>query len=204
MHQVCAKVNKEAFLEVTVENDAALDLSEFSVATHGGVLLDGVGDPLVLKRAREVLQGRPKVTWGGRSATMRYAYPYTLCRRGVVATFDLSATGLDVLKTDHWLADERNVIQLWLTSPAWEDGDERADEAMVEIEPRDAMMRWTVDETAQFLKTRDLRGPACVCEQSGVNGADLMELTEKTFVSDLHLSPFAARKVVAARDSFLA
>ena len=52
---------------------------------------------------------------------MRYAYPYTLCRRGVVATFDLTAAGLDLFQTDHWLSDERNVIQLHLQTPAWEE-----------------------------------------------------------------------------------
>ena len=51
---------------------------------------------------------------------MKFAYPYTLCRRGVVATFDSSARNLDALATNHWLADNRNVIVLELTSPAWE------------------------------------------------------------------------------------
>ena len=31
--------------------------------------------------------------------TIMYSYPYTPCRRGVVATFDLSAKILAVLKT---------------------------------------------------------------------------------------------------------
>ena len=35
----------------------------------------------------------------------------------VVATFDLSASNLHLFKTDHWLSDPRNVIQLHLTSP---------------------------------------------------------------------------------------
>ena len=93
------------FLEVTVEDSTQLDLSDFDVSTHAGVLLDGVGDTLFLKRNREALQGRPKVCKGGKSGTMMYAYPYTLCRRAVVATFDLSAANLKLLHTDHWLSD---------------------------------------------------------------------------------------------------
>ena len=50
---------------------------------------------------------------------MKFAYPYTLCRRGVVATFDLAAKNLDALRTDHWLADCRNVMALRLTEEAW-------------------------------------------------------------------------------------
>ena len=86
------------------------------------MLLDGVGDALLLKENREALQGRPKVTKGGRSATMMYAYLYTLARRAVVVTLDLSAQNLGALQkehpvagtADHWLTDERNVIVLWL------------------------------------------------------------------------------------------
>ena len=63
------------FLEVTVEDSTQLDLSDFDVCTHAGVLLDGVGDTLFLKRNREALQGRPKVCKGGKSGTMMYAYP---------------------------------------------------------------------------------------------------------------------------------
>ena len=64
-----------------------LDLSDFDVCKHAGVLLDGVGDVLFFKRNREVLQGRPKVCKGGKSGTMIYAYPFTLCLR---AAFSLT------------------------------------------------------------------------------------------------------------------
>ena len=97
-----------------MEDSTQLDLGDFDLSTHAGVLLDGVGDTLFLKRNREVLQGRPKVCKGGKSGTMMYAYPYTLCRRAVVATFDLSASNLELLQTDHWLSDSRNVMQLRL------------------------------------------------------------------------------------------
>ena len=104
---------------VTVEGDDNLDMSDFDLEEHGGVLFDGVGDALVLKRNREVLQGRPNIVNGGRSPTMTYAYPYTLCRRAVVATFDLSAANLDLFTTDHWLSDSRNVLVLRLNDQAW-------------------------------------------------------------------------------------
>ena len=45
---------------------------------------------------------------------MIYSYKYTLARRAVVANFDLSAKNLGALKTDHWLQNSLNVIQLHL------------------------------------------------------------------------------------------
>ena len=100
---------------------AYLDFSDFDLRLHSGVLLDGVGDTAILKKNREALQGRPKLAKGAQSATMVYSYQYTLCRRAVVATFDLSAKGLDALKTDHWLQNSLNVIQLWLTEKAFDE-----------------------------------------------------------------------------------
>ena len=37
----------------------------------------------------------------------------------------------------------------------------------------------------------------------GVNGADLLQLSQQDLCTDVLLTPFAARKVVAARDEFL-
>ena len=165
-----------------------------------GVLLDGVGDVQVLKRKRETLQGRPKPIKGGRSATMVYSYTYTLCRRGVVATFDLSARNLHLFKTDHWLKDPRNVIQLHLTSPAWQTGVAASSQMMSRTEQ---MRSWTVAETGRFLEEHDLAGPAELTRVSGVHGADLLQLSINELSHDIRLTPFAARKVDAARDEFL-
>ena len=107
------------YKKVTVEGDGDLDLSEFNVETDAGVLLDGVGDAMMLHRHREALQGRAKENRGGRSATMMYAYPFTLCRRAVVATMDLSAANLSVFSSHHWLSDCRNVLVLNLDQRAW-------------------------------------------------------------------------------------
>ena len=112
--------NMRSCFEVIVENNEHLDFSDFDVRCHAGVLLDGVGDAMILKTNREALQGRPKLAKGAQSATMMYSYKYTLCRRGVVATFDLSAANLEALRNDHWLQNPLNVIQLWLTEPAFE------------------------------------------------------------------------------------
>ena len=164
------------------------------------LLLDGVGDVEVLRRARETLQGRPKTIKGGRSTTMVYAYTYTLCRRAVVATFDLSARNLSLFKFDHWLADPRKVIQLHLTSPAWEAD---ADAHRAPTSRAEQMRSWTVAETARFLEGHDLAGPAELMRRSGVNGADLLLLPQREFCTDVLLTPLAARKVVAARDAFV-
>ena len=123
-----------AFLEVTVESDSALDFSEFDYRQHSGVLLDGVGDAAALWQHREVLQGRPKRTRGGRSATMVYSYEYSLAMRAVVATLDLTAANLDWFASNHWLKSADNVCLVRLTAPAWR----RADVAARSSEARRA------------------------------------------------------------------
>ena len=65
-------------------------------------------------------------------------------------------------------------------------------------------MGWSVEETVSFLKGCDLEGPAQTCYVSGVAGADLLELSEEELINSVRLTPFAARKIVKARDSFLA
>ena len=121
LRRLQAVVGTEGFLEITVEMNEHLDFSDFNVRAHSGVLLDGVGDAFILKRNREALQGRPKASKGAQSATMMYSYTCTLCRRAVVATFDLSAKNLDALREDHWLKDPRNVVQLLLDEKVYDD-----------------------------------------------------------------------------------
>ena len=91
------------FLEIIVETSDNLDLSDSDLRRHSGFLLDGVGDTGFLKKNRGALQGRPEPAKGAQSATMVYSYKCTLCKRAVVAAFDLSATGLDAFESDHWL-----------------------------------------------------------------------------------------------------
>ena len=119
--RVFAVLGLSDYLEITVEMNENLDLSDFDVRRHGGVLLDGVGDSLILKRNREAPQGSAKVQKGAQSATMMYSYKYTLAKRAVIATFDLSAANLDALQTDHWLSNPLNVIQLHLTESVVDD-----------------------------------------------------------------------------------
>lgn len=107
------------FLEITVEGNQELDFADFDHRRHAGVLLDGVGDVLMLQLHRETLQGRAKVSKGGQSATNVYAYPFTLANRAVVAKFDLSALNRDAFSSHHWLSNSQNVMQLHLTEPAW-------------------------------------------------------------------------------------
>ena len=47
-HRVGHTLGLGKYLELTVEDDGNLDLAEFDVATHAGVLLDGVGDAMML------------------------------------------------------------------------------------------------------------------------------------------------------------
>lgn len=58
------RLGLHGYVEVTVEDSEAMDLADFDRRLHSGVLLDGVGDALFLKRNREALQGRPKIVKG--------------------------------------------------------------------------------------------------------------------------------------------
>ena len=117
--RIATALGLKTFKEITVEDDGNLDLSNFDIDTDAGVLLDGVGDALMLHNHRESLQGRMKEGIGGKSNTMMYAYPFTLCHRAVVVTMDLSASNLDYFSSHHWLSDQRNVITLRLDAQAW-------------------------------------------------------------------------------------
>ena len=148
-----------------------------------------------------MLQGRPKVCKGGKSATMMYAYPFTLPRRAVVITMDVSAANLDLLYTDHWLSNPQNVMLVKLTTPAWDAG---ALAEHVPAETKDAAVgAWAVADVASFLRQHDLSGPANVLFANGVNGVDFLEMTSRILQDELRLSAFAARKVLRARDGYL-
>ena len=178
------------FLEVTVESDAFLDLSDIDIRRHAGVLLDGVGDAEVLKSNREVLQGRPKLCKAARSPTMRFSSVYSLCRRAVVATFDLSAANLHMFESDHWLRNSKNVICLKLLAPAWVSAAAAA--PLPEPGPAEQMRSWSVAGVVAFATARDLAGPASSLFASGVDGADLLQMDEKVLVSDVRLTAHLA------------
>ena len=190
-----------SFLEVTVEGDAFLDLTDFDVRCHAGVLLDGVGDAELLKSNREVLQGRPKACKTGRSPTMRFSTSYTLYRRAVVASFDLSADNLHMFDSDHWLSCPKNVVCLRLTAPAWETPG--APPSAPEPDRAEQMKSWPAAGVVAFAKARDLAGPAHVLFASSVNGADLLNVSKDVLIKEVRLTPFAAAKVIRARDAFL-
>ena len=120
LERIAAALGLKGYTEVTVQGDGNLDLSRFDVETNAGVLLDGVGDALMLHAHRESLQGRVKEDFGGKSSTKMYPYPFTLCHRAVVVTMDLSASNLECFNTHHWLSDERNVMALHLEEQAGE------------------------------------------------------------------------------------
>ena len=106
-------------MEITVEGNENLALEDFDHRKHCGILLDGVADALILKKHRETLQGRAKAAKGGQSGTNMYAYGYTLSRRAVIVTMDLSAANLGALQTDHWLQSKDNIITLTLNDKAF-------------------------------------------------------------------------------------
>ena len=149
-----------------------------------------------------LMQWRPKTCKGGKSATMKFSYPFTLARRAVVVTMDLNAANLHLFDTDHWLSDRRNIIVLKLTEPAFFDGD-NGDASQGAESAGEALAKFTVSEVSGLLRSKDLSGPAQVLESNGVNGADLLGLSATQLQTELRMSVFAARKVIAARDTFL-
>ena len=144
LRRVGDALNLPEFVEVTVEASEEMDLADFDWRRHAGVIFDGVGDAFFLKRHRETLQGRPKVVKGAKSATNVYSYKYSLCSRAVVVTFDLSASNLEALLTDHWLSNRDNVQLLWLTEPAYQCPERlsEAEEVASSAPPPDRKRRW--------------------------------------------------------------
>ena len=142
---------------------------------------------------------------------MKHAYVFTLSRHAVVATLDLSAKNLHLLQSDHWLSDRRNIIQLHLKESAFEnhgpgrsDSSDSSDSSVrgSSESKQTMMMRWTTADVSAFLEARDLCGPAAQLFANGLDGADLVNSTGSALVSDLRLTTFAARKILAARDTF--
>ena len=70
------------------------------------------------RRQRLVILVQTGADCGGKSTTMMYAYPFTLCRRAVAVTMDQAASNLEFFKEHHWLSDPRNVVLLNLTERA--------------------------------------------------------------------------------------
>ena len=189
-----------------MEDNSSLDLSDFDVKNHVGVLLDGVSDSLILKKHRGTLQGRPKVLKGAKSATMKHAYPFTVCRKAVIATMDTAAFNLELLATDPWLSDPRNILHLELTSPAWvgAPGVNVSGGAPTQQSALGKMKAWSAADVRRFLEAADLAGPATSFFANGMNGCDLTDVTAATLTNDIRSSTFAIRKVIARRDLFIA
>ncbi|CAJ1344387.1 unnamed protein product, partial [Effrenium voratum] len=53
LQRLADRLGLHGYIEVTVEDSEAMDLADFDRRLHSGVLLDGVGDALFLKRNRE-------------------------------------------------------------------------------------------------------------------------------------------------------
>ena len=137
---------------------------------------------------------------------MKHAYRFTLARRAIVVTMDMSADNLHLLYTDHWLADPRNVKVLRLTAPCWrspEDPDGAVEIPGDQLSKVDEMRGWSAKAVHSFLQQADLLGPAASLLNQGASGEDLFAFTQDQLVTELRLTPFAAKKVLRRRDDFL-
>ena len=114
---------------------------------------------------------------------------------------DLSAANLDLLLTDHWLSDARNVRVLRLVQPAWQGGSLVCCGAP--LSKRERIAKWTAIEVQEALRAKDLEGPARVLFDNGVCGQDFLELTYHVMQSDLRMSKLASTNVMRARAACL-
>ena len=110
---------------------------------------------------------------------------------------DLSAKGLHLLHTDHWLANNQNLIQVWLHAPAWQIGQHVRETPAQRDE--DAVRAWRVDDVALYLESQDAEGLAALVRANSVDGGDFVEFTNAICVKDLRCTPFAARKLMKLR-----
>ena len=94
-----------------------------------------------------------------------------------------------------------NVIVLRLEEPAWQ-GAQGVD-APLAPSAAEAMDGWGVADLVAFLKGQDLAGPAAALSASGFNGHDFARTDFAELTADLRLTPFAAKKVLSARASYL-
>ena len=132
---------------------------------------------------------------------MIYSYPFTLAKRGVVATLDLTAANLHMLRTNHWLKHSRNVTLLQLTGPAFQ----APGQPLQPLPAKERMAAWTVDELANFYSQQDAAAVAEMLQRHSVNGADLLEFENwQQLLDDLNTVPFVAKKAFHLRDMFLA
>ena len=75
--------------------------------------------------------------------------------------------------------------------------------ARLQLTPAARMQAWTVSELVAFLLSQDLEGPAKFLQTQGFNGSDFLAATGESLVAELRCTPFAARKLLRARDLFL-
>ena len=132
---------------------------------------------------------------------MRFSTVYSLHRRAIVAAFDLSATNLHLLDSDHWLSNSKNVVYVRLIQPAWVTPEALAPSP--EEDRAQQMRSWSVAGVVAFAKACDLEGLSTPLFASGVCGADLLAASRPVLENEVRLTPFAAAKTLRARDTFL-
>ena len=120
---------------------------------------------------------------------------------------DLSASNRHLLRSDLWLSDRRYLFVLRLDgATGMSPGDLVQNTIVQPPQPTraDEMQGWRVQDVVGFMKEADLHGPASVLFANGVDGRDLLDLDAHVLTTDLRISSFAARKILQARDVFLA
>ena len=186
-------------------------LRRFQRGKHDAIVLDDVRDLAFLVRQQHVFQSKYQKTTefaqtpGGVCSYNKYLY-----RVPFIATANYSTINLHLLDTDDYLSRRQNCHVYKLTEPPFEGAAAAAESPPLELTatpaatPAEIMGSWSVAATACWLEKVELLGAAAAARDNGIAGADLLVAIEDTFVSDLRLTPFLAKKIIKARDAYLA
>ena len=182
-------------------------MRQFQRLANDGIILVDIRDMEFLARHQHVLQGKydERVefasTPGGQCAFRRWLY-----RVPFVATANYSTANLEYLRAHDWLSKPDNCVVLELREAPVQPspGPAPQHDGQSVVSPAETMQNWTVADVQVFLKARDLRGLADLCYASGVNGADIASFSLETVAEELRMTPFQAKKLLRARDAFLA
>ena len=179
----------------------------FQRRVFDGIILDDIRDLELLAQHQHVLQGKYDEraefasTPGGQCAFKRWLY-----RVPFVATSNYSTANLEYLRTHDFLNKPETCVVLELRQAPVQPvpGSATQQDDRPTLSPAEALQTWTVADVKVFLNARDLRGLADLCSANGVNGADFAGFNLDTVGKELQLTPFQTKKLLNARDAFLA
>ena len=178
-------------------------LRAYDRRVHDGIVVDDVRDMKFVTDHQHVFQSKySKRTEFASSPCGTQAFNLYLFKTPWVVTANMSTKNLHFLETNDFLSKASNRTLLRLTESPFVGAAPNV--APVMRSRSEQMARWNVGGTSSFLDSRDLLGASRICANNDVTGIDMLNMTQQSLTEEIGVSPFAARKILAARDSFLA